>query len=75
MQNRHFLFKGARWSLMGGWCGARTADTTRTKTGMRLQPESGVEGAKRHTTERSGQRLFREGCCRLTDTMKGLVDA
>jgi hypothetical protein len=51
--------------LMGGWCGARTADTTRKKTGMRLQPKSGVECAKRHTTERGCQRLCREKYCLL----------
>ena len=46
--------------LMGGGCGARTADTTRKKTGMRLQPKAGVEFAKWHATERSSQRLCRE---------------
>src|SRR5467141_3492489 len=31
--------------LMGAWCGAHTADTTRKKTGMRLRPYvlSGVD--------------------------------
>ena len=36
--------------LMGGWCGAHTADTTRKKTGMRLRPQvgGGVCQAERH---------------------------
>ena len=47
-------------SLRGGWCGARTADTTRKQTGMRLRPQVGVECAKRHATERRCQKLCRE---------------
>jgi hypothetical protein len=27
--------------LMGAWCGADMADTTRKKTGMRLRPQGG----------------------------------
>jgi hypothetical protein len=42
---------------MGVWCGARTADTMRKKTGMRPQLKSGMEFAKRHATERSYQKL------------------
>jgi|RhiMetdeSRZDD1v2_1073273.scaffolds.fasta_scaffold713590_2 hypothetical protein len=53
-------------SLMGVWCGARTADTMRKKTGMRLQPKSEMELAKRHATERSYQKLCREEYCLLT---------
>jgi hypothetical protein len=29
--------------LMGAWCGAHTAETTRKKTKMRLRPQAGSE--------------------------------
>jgi hypothetical protein len=54
-----------RCPALSGYPGARTADTTRKKTGMHLQPKSGVEFAKRHTTERGCQRLCREKYCLL----------
>jgi hypothetical protein len=46
--------------LMGGWCGAHTADTTRKKTGMRLRPHVGG-CARRGATEKSGQKWCRGG--------------
>ena len=36
--------------LMGAWCGAYMADTTRKKTGMRLRPQVGSGYPERTTT-------------------------
>src|SRR2546427_11136623 len=47
------------WILMGGWCGAYTADTTRKKTGMRLRRPVGGRvpgGTPRETVVKSGVR-------------------
>jgi hypothetical protein len=38
--------------LMGVWCGAETADTTPTKTGMRLRPQVGVGFAEQNATKK-----------------------
>jgi hypothetical protein len=43
--------------LMGVWCGAHMADTTRKKTGMRLRPHVGRECARWNATEKSRQKL------------------
>ena len=58
--------------LMGGWCGAHTADTTRKKTGMRLRPQGGG-CARRSATEKSCQKWCRGSIVSCQEPSNGCI--
>jgi len=47
--------------LMGAWCGADTADTTRKKTGMRLQPHVGSGMGQRERNRKKLSKVAQGG--------------
>ena len=71
-RGRRLAFKARRQEaliLMGVWCGARMADTTRTKTGMRLQPQVGGGVCLTERNEKKLSKVVRGGVLSLDKSL------
>src|SRR5215472_18354442 len=55
--------------LMGAWCGAYMADTTRKKTGMRLRPQVGSEVCQMERNRKKWSKVAQGGVLPLDGSL------